>query len=63
MKERKQYEVPNVTVISMDVNSDVIQTSGEEVIVPKLESLTNIANYTNANKAVNALESDISSLF
>lgn len=28
MKERKHYEVPSITVISMDAENDIIQTSG-----------------------------------
>ena len=28
MKERKHYEVPSITVINMDAENDIIQTSG-----------------------------------
>lgn len=61
MKERKQYEIPGVTVINMRANSDIIQTSGEEVIINKLYSGTS-APSASATKAVNA-NSDISGLF
>ena len=59
MKERKQYEIPGITVINMRANSDIIQTSGEEVIINKL---SNVASNPSATKAVSA-HSDISSLF
>lgn len=59
MKERKQYEIPGITVINMSANSDIIQTSGEEVIIQKL---SNVASNPSATRAVNA-NSNISSLF
>lgn len=59
MKERKQYEIPGVTVINMRANSDIIQTSGEEVIINKL---SNVASNPSATRAVNA-NSNISGLF
>ena len=59
MKERKQYEIPGITVINMSANSDIIQTSGEEVITSKL---SNVANNPSAARAVSA-NSDISGLF
>ncbi len=44
MKERKCYEVPSITVISMDAHNDIIQTS--TVSEPaQLNSLSNIATY------------------
>ena len=50
MKERKTYEVPGITVITMDDHADIIQTSAE---------LANIGNLT-TDVGVTA---DISSLF
>lgn len=29
MKERKTYEVPSITVIAMDAENDIIQTSSD----------------------------------
>ncbi len=39
MKERKNYEVPSIMVISMDDQNDIIQTSSEYT-----KKLTNIKN-------------------
>jgi len=50
MKERKTYEVPSITVISMDDHADIIQTSAVEIL----------SNTTGVNNAVTV---DISSLF
>ncbi len=40
MKERKHYEVPSITVINMDAENDIIQTSGEVAV--GLRGLSNI---------------------
>lgn len=51
MKERKTYEVPSITVISMDDHTDIIQTSAE------------LANIGNLTSDVGIVVDDISSLF
>lgn len=50
MKERKRYENPDIKVISIRENSDIIQTSGEI-----LSKFANIANApTSAQSIVNS---------
>ena len=49
MKERKRYENPDIKVISIRENSDIIQTSGES-----LELLTNIAGAGSAQAILNS---------
>ena len=51
MKERKTYEVPSITVISMDDHADIIQTSAV------------LANIGNLDDSVGIVDVDISSLF
>ena len=55
MKERKHYEVPSITVISMDAENDIIQTSGEVAV--GLKGLSNIGT------AKKTTYQNISSLF
>lgn len=49
MKERKRYQNPDIKVISIRENSDIIQTSGET-----LEVLTNISGAANAQAILNS---------
>ena len=58
MKERKRYENPDIKVISIRENSDIIQTSGES-----LELLTNIANAGGSAQAILNSNNNISGLF
>lgn len=58
MKERKRYENPDIKVISIRENSDIIQTSGES-----LELLTNIANAGSSAQAILNSNNNISGLF
>ncbi len=53
MKEKRCYEVPNITVISVDAQNDIIQTSGV------LES----TKLTNVGRTKSRLKTSISNLF
>ena len=50
MKEKKCYEVPNITVIRVDAQSDIIQTSGE-------------LSLTNLTRTKSRLKTSINNLF
>jgi len=53
MKERKHYEVPSITVINMDAENDIIQTSGEMTA----------STFSNIGQAKRTTYADISDLF
>lgn len=58
MKERKRYENPDIKVISIRENSDIIRTSGES-----LELLTNISGAGSSAQAVVNSNNNIRGLF
>ena len=50
MKEKRCYEVPNITVIAVDAKNDIIQTSGEMTL-------------GNVSRTKSRLKTSISNLF
>ncbi len=58
MKERKRYQNPDIQVLSIRENSDIIQTSGET-----LDLLQNISGNSSAQRIVSGNTNNISGLF
>ena len=51
MENKKCYQEPCITVIRMDAQSDIIQTSGESPVV----GLAALSNYSTDAKIINAI--------
>ncbi len=57
MKERKRYQNPDIIVISIRENSDIIQTSGDPILTEQFTNLSGTSAYRvmNSNNDIGAL--------